>query len=73
MFLCNKLHVGKLIRPHGTCTNVTDLSSLNKVVKSFHGLFGWNSGVVPVDLEEVDIVCSETLEGGIDGFENSST
>lgn len=39
-------------------------------MKRFHGLFRRNRGVVSMDLEKVDIVCSETLQRGIDGFEN---
>ena len=47
-----------------------DFAGLDEVVKRFHGLFRRNRGVVSVDLEKVDIVCSETLERGIDSFEN---
>ena len=50
-----------------------DFSGLDKVVKCFHGLFRRYGGVVSMDLKKIDVVCSETLERGINGFENRAT
>lgn len=47
-----------------------DFAHSDKVVQRFHCLFYGCLGVEAVDLEQVEIVCAEAGEGGVDGFED---
>lgn len=64
--LSDGLHLGELVCPHGAGTDVADLARLDEVVEGFHRLFDKDCVVVTVDLEQVNVVGAETLEGGID-------
>jgi hypothetical protein len=71
MLVCNLIHSSKLPCAHRASTNVPNLACLNKVMQSFHGLFNWCGRVEAVDLEEVDVTRLKSLQGGIDGVEDS--
>ena len=68
----DELHGGKLVGPHGACTDVVHFSHLNEVVQRFHCFGGGDGRVVAVDLEDVDVVSPETFEGGVDGFHDGA-
>ena len=70
VFLGEELQARELVGPHGAGADVVHLAALDEVVQRFHRLFGRHGGVVPVDLEEVDVFRSQALERGIDRFEN---
>lgn len=66
--------VRKLPRPHRARADIAHLTRLDKVVKSLHGLLcGDVIQVGTMDLEEVDVGCPKTLEGGVDLVEDGLT
>ena len=73
MLLGRKLHLRKLCGPHAARADVADLSGLDKVMQSLHGLFHWDSSVEAVDLEEVQIGSVEASESGLYSSEDGLT
>lgn len=69
MRLGTVLHHGKLVGPHGRCTDVPDLTTPDKVVKGAHSLFYWGVRVKSVYPKQIEIVRLQSLECVIDGFE----
>ena len=57
------------VYPHRGCTDVAHFSRKHEVVQGAHGFGSGDGGVEAVDLEQVDVVCSEAFEGGVDGVE----
>ena len=68
--LSGELHLGELVGPHGAGTNVADFARLDEVMQCFHCFLDRDGGVEAVDLEEVDVVRSESLQGCIDCVED---
>lgn len=71
MLLGGELHRGELIGPHGAGPNVSYLPGLHEVMKCFHGLFNRHTVVETMNLEKVEVIGTESLQGGIDGGKDS--
>lgn len=69
MLLGCELQGRELVGPHRGGADVAHFSGEHEVVQGAHGFGGGDGGVEAVDLEEVDVVCSEAFEGGVDGVE----
>lgn len=63
ILLCHMLKSGKLIRPHGACTNIAYRSGSDKVVECLHRFGRIDSLIIPVNLEQIDVVRVEPLQG----------
>ena len=70
VLLSGKLHPRKLDSPHGAGTNVVHLAALDQVMQCLHRLLDWSVVVESVDLQEIDVVGIEALQGGIDLVED---
>src|SRR5689334_15212409 len=71
ILLCYKLHSGKLSRPHAAGTDVPDLTTLHQIMQSLHGLLDGDTVVESVDLQKINVVGTQSLQGSIDLLENS--
>ena len=69
MLLGAELQGGELVGPHRGGAYVAYFSAEDEVVQRAHGFGGGHGGVEAVDLEQVDVVCSQACEGGVDGVE----
>lgn len=70
MLLGGKLHRGKLIRPHRAGPYVSHFPGLYEVVKCFHSFFNGHVVVEAMNLEEVKIINTKSLQRGIDSGED---
>jgi hypothetical protein len=76
------LETQELISEHGRRPDVSDLSHLNKVwaldrfklsgftVQCPHGLFTGRIIIIPMNLEDIDVVCAQALQARLHSFEN---
>ena len=66
----SKLHHRKLICPHRASPDISHLSGPDEIMQCFHSLFNWYIGIEAVDLQKIEVIGSESLQGGIDGVED---
>lgn len=57
----------------GELTNVPDLSALDQVMQSLHGLLDRYGVVEAMDLQEIQVIGAQSVETGIDGIEDGGT
>ena len=72
VLLGSELQHGELVGEHGRSTDVVHLATLNEIVQCLHRLLNWSRLVEAVNLQQVDVVGVETLEGCIHGAEDGA-
>ena len=70
ILLRTKLHHSKLIRPHATRANIMHFPHGHKIMQRLHRLLNGRVLVEAVDLEQIEVVCAEALEGAFDVLED---
>ena len=62
------LHFGKLPRIHARCTNIAGLASLDHIMQRLHRLLNRRFGVETMNLIQVNIICAEAAQRGVDAL-----
>ena len=60
-----QLHIVKLVAVHGRSAQRTDFASFDQPVQGFHGLLNGGVVVEAVDDVQVQIICTQTLQGAV--------
>ena len=66
MLLGCELQGRELVGPHRGGADVAHFFRKHEVMQGAHGFGGGDGGVEAVDLEQVDVVCSEAFEDGVE-------
>lgn len=70
ILLRRELQSCKVDCPHGRSANVADLARLDEIVQSLHGLLEGGVIVEAVNLKQIDVVGTQTTQGGVDLVED---